>query len=102
MPLLERVLDNDSNALYSAAGYLLFERDGILLGQPFDLDSRRLTADAIPIASDVAMYLDLRGNFTVSDSGVLVYSGEGGTPSRSYGTTAAVNDFVRSASRDLI
>jgi Tol biopolymer transport system component len=63
-----------SNVAYSA-GRLLFLRDRVLLAQPFDPDSGRLSGDPVPIADNVQYDPSyFRGLFAVSENGVLVYS----------------------------
>ncbi len=48
------LINADSQALYSPPGYLLFVRQGTLMGQPFDAERLQVTGDAFPIAEDVA------------------------------------------------
>jgi Tol biopolymer transport system component len=50
-----------------AAGYLLFVRNGALLAQRFDVDALALRGDAQPLAQNVS-------EFSVSNTGVLVYA----------------------------
>jgi len=65
-----------------SAGYLLFGREGTLLAQSFDLARSQLFGEAIPLVDG----LDIRGriaNFSVSETGVLVYrQSAGGQGSR--------------------
>jgi Tol biopolymer transport system component len=72
------VLEARSNAVYHD-GYLLFVRKGILLAQPFDLETVKLTGEGVPLAEQV---LDdaimARSVFSVSSDGTLVYQ-TGGT-----------------------
>ncbi|HEY8133943.1 MAG TPA: protein kinase, partial [Thermoanaerobaculia bacterium] len=65
-----------------ANGYLLFVRDGILLAQPFDVKSSRLTGDPHPLIDDL-FYFRSTGvaGFSVSDNGMLVWR-SGRRPSR--------------------
>ncbi len=67
------LLQARSNAAY-ASGYLLYMRERVLLAQPFDAGSRRLTGDPVPLAEgvhyDTAFF---RGVFSVSEKGLLVY-----------------------------
>jgi len=79
----QRLIRADSNALYapmsSSEGLLLFGNDGVLLGQPFDASSLRLTGEPVPIAEQVGKVLDgtalgiSRRNVSASDNGILVY-----------------------------
>jgi serine/threonine protein kinase/Tol biopolymer transport system component len=50
-----------------AQGYLLFSRDRRLLAQPFDPEHLTLSGEPSPVAENV------RRNFSVSETGVLVY-----------------------------
>jgi eukaryotic-like serine/threonine-protein kinase len=56
----------NSNAMY-AQGYLIFSRDRTLLAQPFDPAHGTLSGEPSPIAENVGR------DFSVSDTGVLVY-----------------------------
>jgi eukaryotic-like serine/threonine-protein kinase len=68
------ILKAISFALYSPPGYLLFNRAGTLLAQPFDADRLELKGDAIPIAEGVQFSAaNGRAAVSVSTSGVLAY-----------------------------
>ena len=69
-----------SNAVYVSPGYLLYNRQGTLMAQPFDADRLQLTGDAVSIAEGVAFnpFGDY-AQFAASDNGVLVYRGGGGS-----------------------
>jgi Tol biopolymer transport system component/predicted Ser/Thr protein kinase len=68
------ILKAASFATYSPPGYLLFNRAGTLLAQPFDADRLELKGDAIPIAEGVQFSgVNGRAAVTVSGSGVLAY-----------------------------
>ena len=70
----------DSNAVYAPPGYLLFVRQGTLMAQRFDAGSLRLTWDAVPLAQHTAANLGVgRGNFTVSENGILTYAAGSGS-----------------------
>jgi Tol biopolymer transport system component len=59
-------------------GYLLFERQGTLLAQPFDTGKLQLAGEATPLASlggNSGFYLTSR--FSVSTNGILVYRSSG-------------------------
>jgi serine/threonine protein kinase/dipeptidyl aminopeptidase/acylaminoacyl peptidase len=67
---------NVPNAAVFASGNLLFLRGTTLMAQAFDPRRLRLDGEPRPVASNVAYDLGVwRGTFTVSDNGVLVYSG---------------------------
>ena len=70
------LLRNESNAIYAPPGYLLFVRQGTLLGQRFDANKLQLTGDALPLAGHDAVDSAMaKGNFSVSENGILLYSG---------------------------
>lgn len=67
------VLENQLNAIY-AEGYLLFVRDTTLMAQPFDTNRLVTTGEAVPLAEQIQILpVSLRGVFSASASGVLVY-----------------------------
>jgi Tol biopolymer transport system component/aminoglycoside phosphotransferase (APT) family kinase protein len=76
---VRRVVEARSNAVYAEPGYLLFARDGALVAQPFDVDSGRLTGDAVALADQVLTFPAVAAaSFSVSDAGQLAYLA--GTP----------------------
>jgi hypothetical protein len=67
------VAKGDTVAWYSA-GQLVFLSDGVLVGQPFDVDSGTLRGDVRHIGDRVSFDRTFgTANFTVSDTGALVY-----------------------------
>ncbi|MGC2723178.1 MAG: protein kinase [Candidatus Acidiferrales bacterium] len=69
------LLRNESNAVYAPPGYLLFARQGTLLAQLFDAKKLQLAGDAVPLAAHDAVDSTMsRGNFSVSENGILVYA----------------------------
>jgi len=73
------LLNAHSFALYAPPGYLLFQRDGTLMAQPFDAAAIELTGEAFPIAEQVQVNTaNGRVAFDVSQNGVLVYRSSGG------------------------
>jgi Tol biopolymer transport system component len=73
-----KVMDATSNVQYVDPGYLVFARDGTLLGQRFDLSATRLVGEAFTIAEPVRYFLSTgTATFTTSRSGVLVYQSHG-------------------------
>ncbi len=69
-----RLLSGRSNVAY-ASGYLISMREHVLLAQAFDASRGRLAGDAVALADGVAYEASyFRGNFSVSDNGVLVYA----------------------------
>jgi Tol biopolymer transport system component len=67
------LLHASSNVAY-AQGYLIFQREGTLMAQPFDAKRQEVTGDAFPIAEQIQdePYM-ARGVFAVSENGVLAY-----------------------------
>jgi eukaryotic-like serine/threonine-protein kinase len=60
--------------VYAATGHLLYGAGNAILAAPFDLKRLRITGDAVPVVSDVAL-VPSNGEpaFSVSASGALVY-----------------------------
>ncbi len=72
--LKQRLLGSDLNAVYAPPGFLLFERDGALLAQPFDAAGLQLSGEPFPIAERVGKVpFSPRLNFSVSENGMLVF-----------------------------
>ena len=78
----QRLLSDDSNATYAKSstgkGYLLFGREGALLAQPFDAQTRQLSGEPVLVAARVATLLGTvtnfrYGSFSVSETGMLVF-----------------------------
>jgi serine/threonine protein kinase/WD40 repeat protein len=73
------LLSANSNPVYVSPGYLLFNRQGTLMAQPFDAGRLQLTGDVVPIAEGVDFNaFGSFAAFSASDNGVLVYRGGGG------------------------
>ena len=69
------VFQNESNAIYTPPGYLLFVRQGTLLAQRFNANTLKLEGDAVPISRQGGTDSALRrGNFSVSENGILIYA----------------------------
>jgi dipeptidyl aminopeptidase/acylaminoacyl peptidase len=64
--------------MYAPPGYVLFVRQGMLMAQPFDASSLRLTGEAFPLGEKTGWELFGLGGFSVSRTGVLVYNARGG------------------------
>jgi eukaryotic-like serine/threonine-protein kinase len=70
------ILNATSNPVYVPPGYLLFDRQGTLMAQPFDAVRLELTGEAVPIAEGVQFNpTGGRTAFAVSNNGVLAYRG---------------------------
>jgi serine/threonine protein kinase len=68
------IMQNDSNAVYSPPGNLLFVRQGILMAQRFDALQLRLDGDAVPLVEHVGVNaITSRAIFAVSQTGIMVY-----------------------------
>jgi len=68
---------------FAPPGYLLYQREGTLMAQVFNVGSRRLEGDAVPIAENLGFNAgNGRSSFTVSREGTLAYTAGGG-PTRS-------------------
>ena len=75
---VQHVLPEFSSAAYvpaaggRASGFLLFERAGSLMSQPFDPSTLRMDGEAFTVAEQIAGETG-RTDFTVSNGGVLAY-----------------------------
>lgn len=68
------IMQNDSNAVYSLPGYLLFVLQGILMAQRFDASRLRLDGDAVPLVERAGVNaITSRAIFAVSETGIMVY-----------------------------
>jgi eukaryotic-like serine/threonine-protein kinase len=73
------ILKASSNAVYVSSGYLVFNRQGTLMAQPFDADRLELTGEAVPIAEGVGFNpFGSLALFSASNNGVLAYRQGGG------------------------
>ena len=71
-----------SNVVY-ASGQLLYVRDHVLVAQPFDPGTLKLTGDPAPIAEPIQYARDyFRGVFSASKTGLLVYQSGAAQTSR--------------------
>jgi Tol biopolymer transport system component len=72
-----RLLPDDSNAVYipnaGAAGYLLFLREGTLLALPFNAAGLKATAEAFPVAENVAIAAHVLYGAFSARNGTLAY-----------------------------
>ncbi len=104
------LFDVESSAAY-ASGYLLFNRLGALMAQPFDPISRQLTGDGVPLTENVGWEGSRYASFSVSNTGVLLYASplaRGATQlpwldreGKTLGTVGEVSTYVNPAvSRD--
>jgi Tol biopolymer transport system component len=79
-----RLMAAESNVDFAAPGYLIFHRGASLFAQAFDTAKLTLSGEPIHIADEVAdSAANGRGNFDVSQTGVLMYfQGSGTTAGR--------------------
>lgn len=72
-------LTANSNVAYVPPGYVLFWREKILVAQPFDAGSRKVTGEAFPVAEDVRYRTGFSSAvFSASSNGTLAYHGGAG------------------------
>jgi tRNA A-37 threonylcarbamoyl transferase component Bud32 len=70
----QSIVQADSGAVYSSAGYLLFLRGAVLMAQPFDAQALTLSGDARPLAADAAAgNLSSYAVFSTAGRDVLAY-----------------------------
>ena len=81
-----KLLVGQSKAVYANAGYLLFQKQGILFAQPFDVRAGSLTGEPLRVADEVSYdALTSDAAFDVSGNGRLIYfSGEGPADDRQF------------------
>jgi dipeptidyl aminopeptidase/acylaminoacyl peptidase len=71
----------DTAGAYLPPGWLLFIRQGTLVGRRFVLSRGELTGDSVTIADPVAFHPSANvGAFSVSDTGAVIYRSGGGAP----------------------
>jgi hypothetical protein len=68
------VLTQAESAAEYASGHVVFNRDGTLMAQPFDLRSLRPAGDPFPLSDRVASEGSRYASFAISDTGVLAYA----------------------------
>ena len=77
-----RLLPDDANGVF-AQGHVFFLRDGTLMALPFDPAERKATAEAVPVAENVAIAANnVYGAFSLSANGTLAYGSGGAANSR--------------------
>jgi serine/threonine protein kinase len=82
------LLDDAADARYVPTGHLAFLRQGTLMAVPFDLGKLKVTGQPMPIIQSVLQALNIghsyfntgAGQFSLSDSGSLVYASGGIMP----------------------
>ena len=82
------LLEDAADARYVPTGHLVFLRDGTLMVVPFNLARRELTGQPVPAVPNVIQALNTAANnnssgqFSISNSGWLVYAPGGVNPDR--------------------
>ncbi len=83
------LLEDAADARYVPTGRLVFLREGTLMVVPFDLETRQVTGQPVPAVANVMQALNIggamntaAGQFSVSNSGWLVYATGGINPDR--------------------
>jgi Tol biopolymer transport system component len=77
-----RLLQDDSSSVF-AQGHLFFLRDGTLMALPFDPARHTATAEAFPVAENVAIAANNRyGAFSLAGNGTLAYWSSGAVNTR--------------------
>lgn len=76
-----KLTEGDSRMEVIAPGYLVFERTGTLLAQPFDAETGKLTGDPFPLTEGIGTGNVGLAHFSGSDNGTLIYT-SGDTPER--------------------
>jgi len=73
------------NGVYADPGYLLFMRGDALMAQPFNVKRMQVTGTAVPVATGISVMPSINsGSFSVSQTGMLVYSSEGAVIGREF------------------
>jgi serine/threonine protein kinase len=68
------VIKAEGEGLYAEPGFLVYVRDGNLMGQPFDTGTLRASGEAVPIAEKVSFNaFRFTGAYTLSSTGLLLF-----------------------------
>ena len=71
------IMASTLNGVYAEPGYLVFMRGDALMAQPFDLKRMQVTGTAVQLATGISVVPSINsGSFSVSQTGMLVYSSE--------------------------
>ncbi|MSO83489.1 MAG: hypothetical protein EXQ53_09380 [Acidobacteria bacterium] len=91
-----RIMPAGSNAGYSDPGYLIFHRDSAVYAQAFDAGTLAVSGEPVRVADEVSFdNANGRGDFRVSQNGVLAYfySGGGNTTTGPGGPTSDMGEW---------
>src|SRR5207244_740314 len=67
------LIEPGAHGRYVSSGHLVYAWQGKLLAAPFDLGKLKLTAPPLVVLEGVATTQGLKAQFSVSESGTLVY-----------------------------
>ena len=71
------IMASPVNGVYAEPSYLVFMRGDALMAQPFNVNRMQVTGTAVPMATGVSVMPAINsGSFSVSQTGMLVYSSE--------------------------
>jgi len=82
------LMEDAADVRFVPSGHLVFLRQGVLMAVPFDLGKRQMTGQPIPVVPNVIQSLNTAarntaaGQFSISDSGTLIYAAGGVLPDR--------------------
>ena len=84
------LIENGADARYVPTGHLIFLRQGTLMAVPFDLERLEITGQPVPAIANIMQALNYihdyhntaAGQFSISDSGSVVYAPGGIVPDR--------------------
>jgi len=69
----QRLIAEESNAIYALPGHIVFHRGPTLFAQPFDAKTLAFTGEPAQVAGGIASGQTGRGLFDVSQTGALIY-----------------------------
>jgi serine/threonine-protein kinase len=77
------IVNGGNNGRYAPSGHLIFSRPGELRAVPFDLRRLEVTGPEVSVIKDISNATVAGVRYAISDSGLLVYLGQGaGLPER--------------------
>jgi serine/threonine-protein kinase len=71
------IVNGGNNGRYATSGHLIFSRPGALYAAPFDARRLEVTGPEVPMINDINSYSFIGLRYAISDSGLLVYLGQG-------------------------
>ena len=73
-PDITQIVSDNSPAIYSKGGWLIFIRNDALVAQAFDANKLSLSGEPVPIITDQKTWIN-NFRFSASDTGILVWQG---------------------------